>query len=101
MISITLSDGTILDNLTLNGDNFISINKIDESIFENNLSPTIINIDGIETVHSHMNLLQIKKYGYEWWFVIQDISEQELRDNRIQSQLDYIAMMVDIDLEDF
>lgn len=29
---ITLSDGTVLDNLRLNGNNFISSSEIDESV---------------------------------------------------------------------
>ena len=40
---ITLADGTILDNLTMNGNNFISEGAIDASIFDGTCSPVIIN----------------------------------------------------------
>lgn len=40
---ITLADGTILDNLTMNGNNFISEEAIDASIFDGTCSPVIIN----------------------------------------------------------
>ena len=42
MYSIKLTDGTILDSLELNGNNFISDTIIDESIFENNLDKVSI-----------------------------------------------------------
>lgn len=35
---ITLADGTILDNLTMNGNNFISEEAIDASIFDGTCS---------------------------------------------------------------
>ena len=34
---ITLADGTKLENLSLNGNNFVSENEITEDIFEGNL----------------------------------------------------------------
>ncbi len=39
---IILADGTIIDNLTLNGNNYISAELIDASIFEGNCSPIVI-----------------------------------------------------------
>lgn len=39
---ITLADGTIIDNLTLNGNNYISAELIDASIFEGNCSPLLL-----------------------------------------------------------
>ena len=42
MYNIKLADGTILDDLELNGNNFISDTIIDESIFENNLDKVSI-----------------------------------------------------------
>ena len=47
MYSIKLTDGTILDDLELNGNNFISDTTIEESIFENNLDAiSIIDNEG-------------------------------------------------------
>lgn|GEM_PF-3536781 len=38
MYTITLSDGRKLENLTVNGTNFVSKTKVDEEIFQNNLA---------------------------------------------------------------
>ena len=37
MYTIKLYDGTVLDNLELNGNNFISDTIIPDTVFENNL----------------------------------------------------------------
>ena len=56
---ITLGDGTEISNLKLNGNNFISTEKIDESVFVDNCSPVTIS-DGVsDTVHPNMELVQI------------------------------------------
>ena len=42
---ITLADGTVIDNLKLNGNNFISPVEIDETIFDGNcLNVTILSL---------------------------------------------------------
>ena len=44
MYKITLNDGTVIDNLTVNGTNFVSKDKVDESIFtKDNLKKVTIN----------------------------------------------------------
>ena len=43
---ITLGDGTEISNLKLNGNNFISTEKIEESAFADNCSPVTIS-DGM------------------------------------------------------
>ena len=40
--TVTLADGTTIDNLTLNGNNYISKTKIDKSIFEGNCHSVMI-----------------------------------------------------------
>lgn len=36
----------------------------------------------------------------KWWFILRELSEDELFKMRVRAQLDYIAMNSDIDLED-
>lgn len=56
---ITLGDGTEISNLKLNGNNFISTEKIEESVFADNCSPVTISDGTTETVHPNMELVQI------------------------------------------
>ena len=44
--------------------------------------------------------MQVKKYGKEYWFVLRQLSEQELKDLKTQANIEYIAMMADINLEE-
>lgn len=95
---ITLADGTILDNLTLNGNNFVSDETVDASVFEGNCFPVIIN-DGItEEIHDNMELVQVTVVDGKSWFVLRDISQKELEQAKIKSDIEYIAMMCDVEL---
>ena len=101
MATIMLSDGTTLSNLEVNGDNFISHTEITESIFLNKLSPVSIDTDNEHIIHPHMDLVQIIQVGHDWWFVLRDITDAELAQTKLRSDIDFLAMMTDVDLEDF
>ena len=98
LYQITLDDGTEIPNLRLNGNNFISEEKLDESIFENNLHSVLISDGEHEEVHGQMDLVQLIKYEGEYWFVLIDVSEEELKYRRLRADLDYVAMMADVEL---
>lgn len=98
MYTITLADGTVIDNLTLNGNNFISEAQIDPEIFTDNCSPVIISDGEYEDVHENMELVQIVYTRGAYWFVLRDISAEELAMIKLQSDIEYIAMMTGIEL---
>ena len=99
MATIVLADGTTLSNLTVNGDNFISNVELTEDIFENNMSPVTIDTDDEHMIHDHMDLVQIVHWKEnEWWFVLRDLTQQELNDAKTRADIDFIAMMTDVDL---
>ncbi|MCD8372961.1 MAG: hypothetical protein LUD27_06655 [Clostridia bacterium] len=95
---VTLSDGTILDNLELNGNNFISEEEIDKAIFDNNLLSVTISYDDIVEVHTNMELIRFAVENGKTWFAIRDISSDKLEKLQLQADLEYIAMMAGIDL---
>lgn len=108
MYKITLSDGTILDNIELNCTVFISKNIIDESVFEHNLSPVNIELYGdrspdeaidVEGRHENMSYFPINSPEEgETWFCLRDISESEMQFAKIRSDIEYLAMMTDTEL---
>ena len=103
MASITLSNGTVLDNLTINGDNFIANYSITDDIFKGDFSPVTINWedDCFDETHNNMKLVQITHPNpTEWWFVLQDLTDEELYRLSIEAKLDYLAMMSDVDLDE-
>ena len=101
---ITLSDGTELKNLGLNGNNFVSETEITEDVFDGNLSEVII--EGIENgqevkkEYKHMQLIQIVHYEDGYYFALRELTQAELKEIKTQADIEYLAMMSDIDLEE-
>ena len=98
--TITLADGTTIDDLTLNGTNYISPKPVTSDIFAGNCSPMMISDGEIEDLHENAELVQIENYNGEYWIAFRDVSKQELKEAKIRSDIDYIAMMTDTDLEE-
>lgn len=75
---ITLADGTSLDGLNLNGNNFISSAAVTEDTFAGKLSSvTIEGPDGTE-IHEDMKLVQITKVSAKaYWFILADKTAEE------------------------
>ena len=95
---IILTDGQTIDGLRLNGNNFVSSSPIAESIFDDNLSPVTIYENGVPSVHENMELVQVTRMGGEYWFILRDITQKELDEIRLRADVDFIAMMSDIEL---
>lgn len=77
MYEIELADGTKLENLKLNGNNFISKTLIDDSIFENNLNKVTITSEERTEEYEDMKLIQNKVYGAESWFILAEKTKEE------------------------
>lgn len=103
MYQIKLSDDTVISNLTMNGNNFVSATELTEADFEGKLSP--VTITDLETgqveVHEHMDLVQIVNTYYtegNWYFILRDLTEDELWRAYVMGNIDYLAMMSDVEL---
>lgn len=97
---VTLANGTEIENLRLNGNNFVSEGEIDEAVFENNCSPVIIyrGEDEEGEIHQAMDLIHFTKMGDKYWFALRDLSDTELATIKARSDIDYIALMCDVEL---
>lgn len=81
---ITLADGTSLDGLDLNGNNYISSAAVAEATFAGKLSSvTIEGPDGTQT-YRDMKLVQISKVGKSYWFILAEKTAEESRRNSPQ-----------------
>lgn len=111
--TITLSDGSKLENLRVNGNNFIADYLVTEDTFKYKLSSIDIESDnkspddmmlGIELGHhENMEVLAIQHGLHymqpgEYWFVLAPIPESELKYAKLVSDIDYLAMMTDTEL---
>ena len=103
MYEIKLSDGTTLSNLKLNGNNFITEQEINTETFRGKLSSVTITGDeadayGLVGTHKNMELLQVKKYGSEFWFILRDTPEEKIKLLTIEGNIDYLAIMTGVTL---
>ena len=96
---IELSDGTVLENLRLNGNNFISAVPVTEETFAGKLSKVIfMDSEGHTESRSNMELVQAIPYENEYWFILRELTNVELTKIKNRADLEYIAMMVGVEL---
>ena len=111
MFTVTLSDGTQIGNLELNGNNFVSKTEVTSQTFAGKLGKVIITGDaeadeaGLIGEHHNMELVQVAHYtqkvhGCEdgYYFVLRDIPPSELERLQARGDIDYIAMMTGVAL---
>jgi hypothetical protein len=102
--TMVLSDGTIIENLRKNGDNYISASKLTADMFEGKLSEVTVKTSDSEEVMENMenmenmDLVQITEMNGEYWFVLRQFSETELAMAKMSSNIDFLAMMQDVEL---
>jgi len=83
MYKITLSDGYQLDNLELNGNNFISNTIIPDTVFENNLK-TVEVFDGENTqILTDQFLAANRVENNQTWFVLIDKTPEMKREEEM------------------
>ena len=85
MYKITLADGTTLENLVLNGNNFIAQTAVDDAVFKDNMATvTITNLeDGTaEQLEDGVLLSNIVREGCSWLVLGQKSAEQKAEEAR-------------------
>ncbi|MCC2141632.1 hypothetical protein [Faecalibacterium longum] len=98
--TVTLDDGTAIGGLTLSGNNFISDTELTPEMFDGKLSK-ITATDGDSTLEwNNAELVQITHPDSRWWFVLRELSPEELFRATTKAKLDYLALVTDTDLED-
>lgn len=98
MYTITLHDGTKLENLELNGNNFIAEGVIEDSVFTDNLA-TVVITDGTTTDnYTDMALVINRVENGRSWFVLREKTEQEkmeeARDREIKELRQAMAILL-------
>ena len=98
------ADGVKLaDGLTLNGTNYVSKDEVDASGLPKVFKLTVKDSDG-NTVEEfeHAKLLQQVQYAWDnnkFYLAFAPVSEQEIKNNEFKSNLQYLAMMADVDID--
>ena len=87
MYKIKLNDGTVLENLELNGNNYISENVVEDSVFVGNLGTVVISNGETEETFTDMKLLSNRVDSGKSWFVLGEKTEQEKTMERLLADL--------------
>ena len=85
MYKITLADGTALENLVLNGNNYVASTAVDDAVFKDNMATvTITNLeDGTaEQIEDGVLLSNIVRDGKSWLVLGQKSAEQKAEEAR-------------------
>ena len=100
--TIVLADGTRLEGLVRNGTNYISDTPVDPEIFENNCSPLLIIDNGTEEgeYYEYADLVHCKQEIDGCYIAFRRVPDIEIWEAKMRSDLDYLAMMNNIDLEE-
>lgn len=95
MYTITLNDGTEIKNLSLNGNNFISETPLEESMFAGNLQTVHFSGPDMEETHENMELVGIRQDGGKYWFVLRELSAQELKELKMLADITALLSATD------
>lgn len=95
--TMTLANGNILKNLELNGNNYVSEVEVTTADFVGNISPILISDGTSEEVLDNMELVRIANWEDAWWILIQEKEPLPI-EAKLQADITYIAMMMDIEL---
>lgn len=92
-----------VSGLTMNGTNYVSETKVDSENWPEVFQLTVKDEDGNITEQlDHAKLLQQEQYTWDnnrFYLAFAPVSAQEIKNAELQSQLEYLAMMADVDLE--
>ena len=98
------ADGVKLaENLTKNGTNYVSVDKVNVNELPPVFKLTVKDSDGnITEEFEHAKLLQQEQYEWDdnkYYLAFAPVSQQEVDFDNFRSNLQYLAMMSDIDID--
>ena len=108
MYSMTLNDGTKIDGLSLKNNTLRRTEAMTAEMFRGKLCP--VTIEGVKSddednddfglvgTHDCMEVCYIKKIDDEYALALADIDPESLADERRDSQIAYLAMMIGVEL---
>ena len=97
-------DVKLADGLTLNGTNYVSKDEVDVSGLPKVFKLTVKDNDGNTTEEfEHAKLLQQVQYAWDdnkFYLAFAPVSEQEIMNAEFKANIEYLAMMADVDIDE-
>jgi len=88
MYTITLSNGTKLKNLELNGNNYISETIIEDSVFDGGLDTVVISDGETTETFTDMRLMSNRVDNGKSWFVLGEKTAQQKKEEALSLELE-------------
>lgn len=99
--SININGVKVADGLTRNGSNYVSASKVDTSGFDEIFQLTVKdNAGNVVEEYEYAKLLQQTQYEWDnnkYYLAFCPVSEQEIKFNEMQANLEFLAMYNDVD----
>jgi hypothetical protein len=103
MYTLKINDTTI-ENLAMNGNNYVSDTEVDTSSWPAVFSLTATDEEGNVTEEiPHARLIQQVQYAWDdnkFYLAFAPVSEQEVKNAELRAQIEYLAMMTDVDIDE-
>ena len=101
--TLYVDDVKLAEDLTLNGSNYVSKTEVDVSSLPPVFKLTAKDSKGnITEEFEHAKLLHQVQYAWDdnkWYLAFAPVGEQEIKNNEFKSNLQYLAMMADVDID--
>lgn len=98
--TIEFADGKTLENITMNGNNYVSQVEITEDDFTDLSSVTITDEEGHVEELGETELVKIMHYSDGWYFILHELCPEEISRRNMEAQTFYTAMMTDTLIEE-
>lgn len=97
--TIILDSGITIENLSVNGNCYCSQNELAPELFGKRILELTISDGMTDTIMKNVKLKQVTLPGYDgYWFVLVPIPGEELKYNQLRSDLEYLSMMLDVEI---
>lgn len=93
-----------VEGLSMNGTNYVSETAVDHENWPAIFALTVKDEMGnITELLDHAKLIQQEQYEWgsgKWYLAFGEVSEQEIKNAEFQANIEYLAMMADIDMDE-
>ncbi len=98
--TIDIGNGTVLENLVLNGNCYVSQEEISEDTFDGMETVTITDSDGTVTTMDNVELTFVHHYPDGYYFGLNELTEAQIKALSTDAQIMYTALMTDTLIEE-
>lgn len=97
--TITLGDGSKLEGLERNGNTFETAQNITEETFDGKLGHIVVEDGETEEEFENVVLVRLWKVEETVYFVLRELTQDEVSQMQNRADIEYIAMMCDVELD--